>query len=79
MLFCDMKKLSDDTQKWVISAVSAAIFLLIGSPFMYDLTQRYIAQPLGLKFITAGGAVTITGLLVHALVFFLIVRLMMMD
>jgi len=77
MLICDDQKFSDDGRKWVISAVSAVVFLIFAAPFTYDLTQRYIAKPLGLQFITGAGAVTTLGLLVHTLVFFFAVRLLM--
>ena len=77
MLICDDNKFSDDGRKWLISAVSAIVFLVFAAPFTYQLTDRYIARPLGLKYLTEGGAVTNLGLLVHTLVFFLVIRLLM--
>lgn len=64
--------------KWLISLMSGIIFIVIASPFMFDLTQRLIGKPLGLSFVK-GGTPTITGLLVHGAVYTLIVRLMMVD
>lgn len=77
MLCCDDSKFSEDGRKWLISAVSAVIFLIIAAPFTYSLTDMYLARPLGLKFLTDGGAPTNVGLLAHTVVFFFLVRLMM--
>lgn len=64
--------------KWLISLVSGLIFVLIASPFMFNLTQRLVGRPLGLNFIV-GNVPTVVGLLVHGAVYTLIVRLMMID
>lgn len=64
--------------KWLISLVSGLIFMLIASPFMFNLTQRLIGDQLNLTFVK-GNVPTTTGLLVHGAVYTLIVRLMMID
>jgi hypothetical protein len=66
------------TSKWLISAMSGLIFFIVASPFLFNLTQRFIAKPLGLAFIDSQGP-TYLGIAVHAVVFFLIVRLMMVN
>lgn len=66
------------TSKWLISAMSGLIFFVIASPFLFKLTQRFIAKPLGLSFTDSQGP-TLLGVGVHAIVFFLIVRLMMIN
>ena len=71
-----IEKQSDDAQKWIISFVSAIIFMLVAAPYTYELTNKLVAQPLGLKFLSNGG-VTPLGLIIHSLVFFFIVRIMM--
>jgi len=64
--------------KWLISLMSGIIFILIASPFMFNLTQQLIANPLGQRFVV-GGTPTVLGLAVHGLVYTLIVRLMMVN
>jgi len=64
--------------KWLISLMSGVIFTVLASPFMFNLTQKLIGKPLGIKFVN-GGAPTIAGLLVHGAVYTLVVRLMMVN
>jgi hypothetical protein len=66
------------TSKWLISLMSGFIFFIIASPFLFKLTQRFIAKPLGLSFADSQGP-TLLGVGVHAVVFMLIVRLMMIN
>jgi len=77
MLVGDESKYSEDQRKWFYSAISAVVFLIIRAPYTYQLTDRYIAKPLGLSYLMPGGAVTGLGLIVHTLVFFFAVRLLM--
>jgi hypothetical protein len=65
--------------KWLISLMSGAIFILIASPFMFNLTQKLIGNPLKMKFIGTSGLPTTLGLIVHGAVYTLIVRLMMVN
>ncbi len=76
---CDKKqcmKLYTSNDKWFISLVSALLFLLIASPFMYKLTDRLFSL-VGLNIADSTGCPTMLGLGIHALVFLLIVRLLM--
>lgn len=61
--------------KWIISVISALLFLLIASPFMYMLTNR-LTNSFGM-ITSIGGCPNIAGLIIHTLVFLLIVRLLM--
>lgn len=62
--------------KWIVSIISGLLFLLIASPFLYQLTN-IVFSPLGFIMASKEGCPTILGLVVHSLVFLLIVRLMM--
>lgn len=64
-----------ETQKWMISFWAALVFVIIASPFMFNLVDK-IAQPIGMK-VANNGCPTIFGLLLHAVVFAVIIRLMM--
>lgn len=65
--------------KWLISLMSGIIFMLIASPMVFQLTQKVLGKPLGLSFLDKSGVPTMTGLLVHGIVYTLIVRLMMVN
>jgi len=65
--------------KWLISLMSGLIFIVIASPYVFGLTQKVIANPLGLKFVESSGVPSTFGLVVHGLVYTLIVRLMMVN
>ena len=65
-----------NSEKWSISVFSAFIFLLVVSPFTYKLTQSLLGGLLG-KIADSNGSPTTVGILLHAVVFLLIVRLTM--
>jgi len=65
-----------ELSKWMISFWSALLFLLIASPFMFKLTGG-LFKSLGLKT-QRNGCPNWIGLLIHAVVFALLIRLMMM-
>lgn len=62
--------------KWVISGLSGLLFLLIASPFMFTVTNG-ITSSFGVTIASESGCPNLGGLLLHAIVFILIVRLMM--
>ena len=64
--------------KWLISLMSGVIFILLASSFAFDLTQKLIGKPLGWKLV-ASGVPTITGLLLHGVIYTIVVRLMMVN
>jgi hypothetical protein len=63
-------------QKWSISIFSAFLFFLVINPFTYKLTQSIFGGLLG-KIADASGSPTMTGILLHTVVFLLIVRVSM--
>lgn len=63
-------------EKWIISLMSGLLFLLIASPFLYSTVGK-LAGMVGLNTSSASGCPTILGLVLHAVVFTVIVRLMM--
>lgn len=67
-------------QKWVISGWSVLPFLIFASPVAYWLTNT-ILSPMGIHTSNGGGPLkacpTILGFLLHAIVFFFVVRAMM--
>lgn len=69
------KKSLTELQKWTISFWSALLFLLIASPFMFRLTSI----PLSFLNLTTqqNGCPNLLGLVIHAIVFAVIIRLMM--
>jgi len=69
------KKSLSELQKWTISFWSALLFLLIASPFMFRLTSI----PLSFLNLTTqqNGCPNLMGLVIHAIVFAVLVRIMM--
>ena len=65
----------NESQKIMVSVWSALLFLLIASPFMFKLTGQLFSQ-VGLST-HSRGCPKMTGLVIHAVVFGLLVRLMM--
>ena len=62
--------------KWRFSLIGTVIFLLVVSPMTYRLTQSIFGKILG-KIADTNGNPTWRGILLHAVVFTLLVRLSM--
>ena len=62
--------------KWRISLFSVVLFLLVVSPITYKLTNKIFGKLLG-KIADANGSPTWTGIILHAVVFMLLVRVSM--
>lgn len=71
--------MASSKEKWRISLLSGVIFGVIASPFLYDLTSTILGKITGGKFslTTSSGCPSSLGVLVHAVVFLLITRLLM--
>ena len=62
-------------QKWGLSFIYGLLFLLIASPFMYKLTGKATSS---FNFTTStNGCPNVSGLILHSVVFFLLVRIIM--
>ena len=65
-----------DEQKWLYSAISGLIFLALSQRATYKVVDRVLAPLVG-PIASPSGCPTPTGLVVHAIVFTLLVRLLM--
>lgn len=63
--------------KWIVSIVAGLLFLVIASPFLYGIVNSFTSS-FGLVIASPDGCPNMAGLIVHAIVFVLIVRLLMM-
>ena len=63
-------------QKWLICLYSGLLFLLIASPFMYQLTNK-VTSMTGFET-SVNGCPNLYGLLLHGVVFLLLVRFLML-
>lgn len=61
--------------KWIVSIISGILFLLLASPFLYNLVNSATSN-FGLQT-AINGCPNIIGLLIHGIIFIIIVRLMM--
>ncbi len=62
--------------KWIVSIISGLLFILLASPYAFQLTDS-IATHVGIDTATCRGVPTVQGLIIHAVVYVLIVRAMM--
>ena len=51
-----------------VTLFSALVFIIISSFGVYNITNKYLAKPLGFKFITEDGFPTRLGISVHTIV-----------
>lgn len=64
-----------EQSKWYISGISSFIFLVIASPFMFELTGQFF-DLLGIET-RVNGNPNWLGLLIHAVLFGVLIRLSM--
>lgn len=62
-------------QKWLISLLVGLLFIIISLPWTYQATNA-VFENLGLQLTSSGGP-TLTGIAVHAVVFILLFRLVL--
>lgn len=61
-----------ERDKLIVTLLSGLIFLVISSPFLYSITRQLYSG-----IASRDGLATMTGLLIHTVVFMIIVRLLM--
>ena len=66
----------DEKQKWLISAYSAILFIVITSPFMYKITNS-LTNLVGWET-SVNGCPNAGGLVLHTAVFLVLVRVLML-
>jgi len=64
--------MASSSEKWQITFFSAFLFLLVVNPYTYNFTQYILGKVVGT--ISVNGCPTITGLILHTIVFILLVR-----
>lgn len=62
--------------KWMISFYTALAFLVVANPLTYKLVN-FICKKIGFSIANDDGCPNQWGLILHAIVFFLLIRLMM--
>lgn len=63
-------------KKWMISLLSAIIFIIIASPTMFSFTNK-VFKSFNIDILDEEENVTWTGLIIHGVVYMLISRLLM--
>lgn len=72
----ECKKPYTDRDKWIVSIISGILFLIIASPFMYSLVNG-LTSSFGLLTADSRGCPLMSGLIIHAILFVLVIRLLM--
>jgi hypothetical protein len=67
-----------NNQKWGVSAYVAVLFFIIASPLLFMVVNK-LTSALGVSIVNASGCPNLVGLVLHALVFLLLVRLSLMK
>ena len=62
--------------KWIISIVLGLLTVIIFSPYLYSITSS-LGNTIGLKLADKNNTPTVIGLILHAIIFVVIVRMMM--
>jgi len=62
--------------KWVIALLSGLLFLLVASPFLFNVVNGATSS-FGMTIADHNGCPNLGGLMLHAIVFMLIIRLLM--
>ena len=69
--------MSASLDKWRYTLYTTLVFLIIVNPYTYQLTQKLFGPFLGKIASESNGCPTNVGILLHAVVFTLILRVMM--
>jgi len=68
---------TDDQKKWMISFLSAIVFVIVSTPQTFKFTNNIFEKYFCIKTIDEFEKPTWSGIFLHALVFMLITRLLM--
>ena len=67
---------SSSSDKWKYSLISSLLFLVVAAPMTYKLVDS-LTKMVKLDVVDSSGCPTMTGVVVHAVVFLLLTRLLM--
>jgi uncharacterized protein YecA (UPF0149 family) len=73
---CDRPGGISNADKWIIAAIIAVLFALLACPQAFTLSNWLFAR-FGLPTTSKEGRPTAFGVILHAIVFFLVIRLLM--
>lgn len=62
--------------KWIVAMIGGLLFLLIGSPFLYEAVDS-LTSSFGMKIADADGCPNLGGIMLHSAIFMIVVRLLM--
>lgn len=65
-----------NSDKWVIAIIIGIIFFILATSFLFRCSN-YIFRGFGLPTCTPSGKPTIAGLIIHAIIFIVLVRILM--
>lgn len=75
---CDSSKAMRVTSfdKWIIASIIAVVFFIFSLPFVYKLTNT-ATRCVKLNAASKNGSPTVLGIIIHAIIFMIVVRLLM--
>jgi hypothetical protein len=73
---CDRVTGVSNMDKWIIAGIIGVLFILLASSWAF-MASNFVFSKLGMPTVTKHGRPTIIGLVLHAIIFVIIVRLLM--
>jgi hypothetical protein len=68
--------MSTTSDKWKNSLIASLIFLVVAAPMTYTMVNK-LTSMVNIQTVDSNGTPTMTGVIVHAIVFLLLTRLVM--
>lgn len=65
--------------KWMIAFVAGILFFLLATPYLFDMTNSASMWFMNLQLTNGKGAPNMAGVMVHAILFILIVRFLLIG
>ena len=74
---CKQSEKLTNMKKWRYTLITTVIFLVVVNPLTYTFVNNTLGKLVGMKFATRSGCPTVSGMLLHAVVFTLLLRWVM--
>jgi hypothetical protein len=62
--------------RWLIAIIIAIIFFILALPFVFGLTNK-VTKVIGVNTVTSNGGPSLVGVILHAVIFLILIRLLM--
>lgn len=74
-----VKRENTSMDKWMIALVVGILFFLLASPYIFDATNTLTMSLMRLQLTNAPGCPNMAGVMIHAILFVLIIRFLLIT